>query len=91
MIIIDGRYRKQCLLTAREVVDARGVVILHDASRPHYRPGIRAFPHGRFVSGGRRWGGQAEFLTWIGTIDNIALVEKIANNMHLSTITNLGG
>ena len=41
LIFVDGRRRAECLLTALEVLAPDGIVILHDAFRPHYAPAIR--------------------------------------------------
>ncbi|MBI4280286.1 MAG: class I SAM-dependent methyltransferase [Armatimonadetes bacterium] len=77
LLAVDGRYRKQCLYTAREVVEPDGVVILHDASRPHYHPGLGGFPHARFLPGGRRLGFPVEFVTWVGSPANARLIDEI--------------
>ncbi len=38
IIIIDGRYRKKCLVVARKCLKEDGVIILHDANREYYGP-----------------------------------------------------
>lgn len=43
LIFVDGRQRVSCLLTAREVLNKDGVVLLHDAQRLHYKHGIKLF------------------------------------------------
>ena len=42
LIIVDGRARMECLKRCRDFLNGRGVVILHDANRRHYR----TFPGG---------------------------------------------
>lgn len=55
-----------------------GVVLLHDASRPHYLPGIRGFPHGEYIPGGNDFWDDGEFVTWVGVIANTQLLRRIA-------------
>jgi predicted O-methyltransferase YrrM len=43
LIFVDGRQRVSCLLTSLKVLNKNGVVILHDAQRPHYKHGIELF------------------------------------------------
>jgi predicted O-methyltransferase YrrM len=35
-IFIDGRKRRRCLIAASKILSPGGVVVLHDAERPHY-------------------------------------------------------
>jgi hypothetical protein len=37
LIFVDGRRRTSCLLTARKCLTPGGLILLHDAERPHYR------------------------------------------------------
>jgi predicted O-methyltransferase YrrM len=43
LIFVDGRRRVECLLVASKLVTDTGVVILHDADRVEYNPGIELF------------------------------------------------
>ena len=43
LIYVDGRRRNECLLVASELLDATGVVLLHDATRSRYEVGMRLF------------------------------------------------
>jgi hypothetical protein len=52
VIIVDGRFRRRCLLVAREVLASNGVVILHDAQRAHYHSSLSSYPHVRFLETG---------------------------------------
>ena len=56
LVIIDGRKRRRCLGVAAEVLVADGHVLLHDAWRGHYQPGMAAY------SSGRRFGDE----WWVG-------------------------
>ena len=51
LIFVDGRKRRRCLLTARNLLTERGVVLLHDAQRSYYHCAWRAYPSGRIVLG----------------------------------------
>ena len=53
VLIVDGRFRRRCLLVAREVLAPGGVVILHDAQKVHYHSALSSFPNVRFIQTGR--------------------------------------
>jgi predicted O-methyltransferase YrrM len=44
LVFIDGRARCDCLVVAFLVVKRDGIVVLHDAERENYAPGIALFP-----------------------------------------------
>ena len=50
LIVVDGRYRRRCLIAAKDVLAEGGVLILHDAQRTHYHSSLSEF-------------GQVEWLT----------------------------
>jgi hypothetical protein len=52
VVIVDGRFRRRCLLVAREVLAPNGIVILHDAQRTHYHPSLSLYPHVHFLETG---------------------------------------
>lgn len=52
VIILDGRYRRRCLLVAAEVLAPRGIVILHDAHRTHYHSSLSVYSHVQFLETG---------------------------------------
>jgi hypothetical protein len=56
--IIDGRKRRRCLAVAAEVLVAGGYVLLHDAWRNYYQPGMAAYASGRRF--GDEW--------WVGAL-----------------------
>jgi predicted O-methyltransferase YrrM len=39
-ILVDGRARAACLVQARKILNADGVMVLHDANRAHYREAL---------------------------------------------------
>lgn len=42
LAFVDGRRRVECLVAATHCVSEGGAIVLHDADRPHYKPGIDA-------------------------------------------------
>lgn len=72
VMLIDGRFRRRCLLEARAAVSHDGLVLLHDAHRTHYHPALSVYPSGRFIRGGRYPGSLTRSLvhsdTWVGSI-----------------------
>jgi hypothetical protein len=59
VILADGRYRRRCLLVARDVLAPEGTVVLHDAQRLHYHLSLTAFPRVESVDAGKLPGGKA--------------------------------
>ena len=58
IIIVDGRYRRRCLLTAAKSLKSSGLCLLHDADRSYYRSAYSAFrSHGR-IPGTQWWCGR---------------------------------
>jgi hypothetical protein len=57
LVVVDGRKRRRCLLSAAHGVADDGYVMLHDAWRRHYQCAWRAYPSGRRV--GDEW--------WVGS------------------------
>lgn len=43
IVMVDGRNRVDCMHTAYEVMAVDGIMILHDASRKEYLPGMALF------------------------------------------------
>lgn len=41
LVFVDGRRRVECLKVAGECLAPGGVIVLHDAERPYYNPGIK--------------------------------------------------
>jgi hypothetical protein len=58
IVIVDGRKRRRCLLTAKDLLTESGLAILHDAQRPYYQCAFGAYTTGEFV--GRH--------VWVGTM-----------------------
>ena len=77
VIIIDGRYRRRCLLTAFEVLAPGGVVILHDAERIHYHSSLENYISSRFFNSGKLPRSEIETKTWVGTLDRDPFIEGL--------------
>lgn len=52
IVIIDARFRRHCIQTAKEVLLPEGIVILHDAQKAHYHVGLYDFQYRKFLLGG---------------------------------------
>jgi len=77
VVIVDGRFRRRCLLTAKEAVAHHGVVILHDAQRPHYHGALTSYIHRAFLQTGRLPGSWVASQLWIGSCGNEQLVRDV--------------
>lgn len=65
MIIVDGLYRRACLLVARMIMARGGIVVLHDAGRLEYRASWGLWSNHEVLYPGRvPAGGPGEFLAF---------------------------
>ncbi len=76
IIIIDARFRKHCVSSAKEVIAPGGVVVMHDAQKPHYHTGLEEFTSQKFFNTGQ-WYPFQELPNqmWIGSFDNNEVLE----------------
>ncbi len=81
IIIVDGRFRRRCLLTAPEVLAPGGMVLLHDAQSLHYQNSLEKYKLGRFFDVGTLPGSRVKINTWLGTLDNsrVPFIESLGN------------
>ena len=56
-ILVDGRKRRRCLLNASKLLNAGGVVVLHDAERTYYHSAFSSYKTSKFLSN-TLWMGQ---------------------------------
>lgn len=71
VVLVDARFRRRCLETAREVVRLDGIVILHDAQKEQYNPGTESFPFRTFISSGSWYPFQGSpNKIWIGSMED---------------------
>jgi len=67
LILVDGRKRRRCLIEAAPLAKPDGLVLLHDAYRPHYQCAFTHFTSHRML-GEILWIGSpatTNFLEWI--------------------------
>ena len=80
LMIVDGRFRRRCLLVSKEVLSTDGVVLLHDAERPHYHSALDGFTHQSFFSGGKKAPGSSlDAKVWVGSMGNAPLIKTLSN------------
>jgi len=79
VVIVDGRFRRRCLLVASEVLSPGGLVLLHDAQKDHYQPSLGNYKFGRFFNSGNLPGSKIKIKTWIGTLDDNRLPDIKSN------------
>lgn len=70
-ILIDGRRRAECLISASHIISKNGIVVLHDAERPWFHSGFEPYKNkGKFVTENitpAAWGGIQKM--WMGKLD----------------------
>lgn len=80
IVFIDGRFRRRCLLVAKQCLKHDGIVVLHDAQKPHYHSSLKHYPHQTFINGGRFYPGQEICNSiWFGSNDNLHLTKDIGS------------
>ena len=77
LIFIDGRYRRRCLLTAKEALSPKGVVVLHDAHRVHYHESLGVFTHVYFIETGNITGRPQKSSIAICSMEAIPIVDEL--------------
>ena len=77
LMIVDGRYRRRCLLAAGEALAPGGVVLLHDAQKTHYHPSLSAYPHVRFMTTGRMPGLGQQSTIALCSMDEASIIETL--------------
>jgi len=77
VMIVDGRFRRRCLLLARDVLAPGGVVMLHDANKPHYHPSLSAFPQVRMLQTGKLPGLRAESSIALCTLEELDYIAEL--------------
>lgn len=50
VVLVDGRYRRRCLIEAEHLLTRDGVALLHDAQRPHYWCAMESYPQSCFLA-----------------------------------------
>lgn len=76
-ILIDGRARKYCLKNASEIIDEKGIVIVHDANREYYFDNTFIFSHELLLTDNRRNRGGI----WVGSKSR-PIEEVLQTDLH---------
>ena len=76
VIIVDGRFRRRCLLLTPDVLASSGIVVLHDAQKDHYHSPLVNFKYQHFFDSGRLHGSNVRMKMWVGSMDINPFVEK---------------
>ncbi len=77
LILVDARFRRRCLEVASRSLAPGGVVVLHDAQKPHYHAPFDLFEVRRMVDGGTYYPGEHRlWQVWLGSHDN-RLIEEV--------------
>ncbi len=80
VMIVDGRFRRRCLLAAASSVSPEGLVMLHDAERSHYHSSLTTYPHRYFFSSGKKAPGSLlDAKVWIGSPKNSELIRTLSS------------
>jgi len=78
VLIVDARFRRRCMETARDAVKPGGLVVLHDAQKAHYQEGLDAYPFATFIESGAWYPLQeAPNLVWVGSLTNHPVFGKL--------------
>lgn len=81
IIIIDARFRRHCLQTAKEALAPGGIIIMHDAQKTHYHAGLDDFPYGKFFTTGEWYPFQEiQNKIWVGTIQKNAIFDILSSH-----------
>ena len=77
LIFIDGRYRRRCLLAAKQALAPKGVVVLHDAHRVHYHESLDIYNHVYFIETGNITGRPQKSSIAICSMEEIPVVDEL--------------
>ena len=76
IVVIDARFRRRCLQVAKEVLAPGGVIVLHDAQKPHYHQGLEDFTFGSFYDTGSWYPFQKNpNQIWVGSMANQTILD----------------
>jgi len=80
IVIVDARFRRHCIQTAKETVFPEGIVIMHDAQKMHYHAGLDDFQYNIFIHSGSWYPFQKiPNKVWIGSIGNSKIFELLSD------------
>ena len=75
LMLVDGRARNDCILSASKSIEENGIVILHDANREYYHDSFKFFKYGVLLKDNRNEAGGL----WFGShgVDVYAKVKEV--------------
>ena len=76
VMIVDGRYRRRCLLVAKQVLAPGGVAFLHDAQKPQYHSSLSEFSHSKFITTGTMPGSSQQSTIALCCMGEDSLVDR---------------
>ena len=78
IVIIDARFRRHCIQTAKKVVSPNGIIVMHDAQKEHYHVGLDDFQYSKFYQSGSWYPFQRiSNEIWVGSIGNSKIFEVL--------------
>ena len=75
IIYVDGRNRVECLKHAKKILKPGGYVLLHDAERVNYKPGLEGY-HGVYIGGQESHPRYGSPLLWVGKLEPMKTIPK---------------
>ncbi len=84
IIIVDARFRRRCLKTAKDFLTPEGVVILHDAQKKQYHCELDSYRYSKFFKTGAWYPLQeTPNKIWVGSMENESILNALKNFSHI--------
>ena len=80
LVIVDGRFRRRCLLAAPDFLAPEGVVILHDAHKAHYHSSLSAYPYVQFLETGKLPGTSVQSMIALCSLSDNPCIQRFRPN-----------
>ena len=77
-MVVDGRYRRRCLIAAKDVLADAGVLILHDAQRTHYHSSLSEFGQVEWLTTGYMPGTKQLIQVALCSVEQNSIVSRLA-------------
>ena len=79
IVFIDGRYRRRCLLVAKDILAEAGTVILHDAQREHYLSPLAEYSQVQMLETGKLGGTSQKLSIALCSLDEKSPASRVAS------------